>query len=478
MAKEQQAYSEKKAKPSPENPGEHHMLPTFWQHGRLKTKGINPEGESGRSGIHPLHFLRVSWRNSNHVSQWVNILWPFVPAAIAAHFAIPERHGTIFALNYIAMVPCANMLGFAGQELARKLPRVAGILTETTLGSVVEIVLFMVLTVKSRNNAEYVNVLQAAILGSIMTNLLLCLGFCFLVGGIANKGEQKFHPIISETGSGILLVAGFALLIPSAFFSALQGSVTNYGATDASGNANARRAEGGGASAAYTLNQLNHDVLGISHGTAIILMAAFIIYIFYCAFSSHSVFDEILAADEEADTDGHKDRAKMKLTMFECVFAIVISLACVSLVAVFLVEEIHYIVEERGVPDAFLGFILVPLVEKFAEHLTAIDEAYDNQINFALYHCIGPSIQTALFNGPLAVIVAWGIGSEMDLNFEIFMIVILVLSILVVGNFLRDGSSNYLEGALLIIVYIVIALSTWYYPNPSQASTNGVEAGA
>lgn len=40
-------------------------------------------------------------------------------------------------------------------------------------------------------------------------------------------------------------------------------------------------------------------------------------------------------------------------------------------------------------------------------------------------------------------------GKEMDLNFEIFMVVLLVLSIVVVGNFLRDGESNYLEGSLL-----------------------------
>ena len=71
--------------------------------------------------------------------------------------------------------------------------------------------------------------------------------------------------------------------------------------------------------------------------------------------------------------------------------------------------------------------------------------------NFALFHCIGPSIQTALFNAPLVVIVGWFMGKDMDLNFEIFMIVLLVLSILVVGNFLRDGESNYLEGALLVV---------------------------
>ena len=61
------------------------------------------------------------------------------------------------------------------------------------------------------------------------------------------------------------------------------------------------------------------------------------------------------------------------------------------------------------------------------------------------------SIQTALFNAPLVVIVGWIAGKDMDLNFEIFMIVLLVLSIVVVGNFLRDGESNYLEGALLVV---------------------------
>jgi Ca2+/H+ antiporter len=39
----------------------------------------------------------------------------------------------------------------------------------------------------------------------------------------------------------------------------------------------------------------------------------------------------------------------------------------------------------------------------------------------------------------------------MDLNFEIFMVVLLIMSILVVGRFLQDGSSNYLEGTLLVV---------------------------
>lgn len=147
--------------------------------------------------------------------------------------------------------------------------------------------------------------------------------------------------------------------------------------------------------------------------------------------------------------------------MTECVLAIVVSLVFVSLLAVFLVQEIEYLVHDRHVPDNFLGLILVPLVEKTAEHLTAVDEAWDNQINFAIFHCVSSSVQTALFNAPLVVIVAWGLGKPFDLNFEIFMIVLVVLSILTVGQFLRDLSSNFLEGMLLVLLYLIIALTAW-----------------
>ena len=360
--------------PDTEKPGGHHskngILPTHNHNGHKITKGIQPAGESGRKGFSPKHFPKLVWKSSSRVSRVTNLLWPFVPAAIALHFIKGNHHVWTFAINYIAMIPAANLLGYAGQEFARKLPMVAGILIETCLGSVVEIILLMVLVAKDKPNAEPGHgnleyVIQAAILGSILTNLLLCLGGCFLVGGLKHK-EQTFHAVISEAGSGILLVAGFALLIPSAFFSALSGSTTNGGEVNGEET--------------YTMARLRHDTLSISHGVSIILIFAFIVFIIYNAWSHDNIFKEVLEQDEERDRDGAKDKAKDKLTMTECIIAIVFSLACVGLIAVFLVEEIEFIVQEKHVPDNFLGLILVPLVEKTAEHLTVLDEAYDNQI--------------------------------------------------------------------------------------------------
>lgn len=128
-------------------------------------------------------------------------------------YARPEKELWIFILSYIAMVPSANLLGFAGQELGRKLPHVIGTILETTLGSLVEIILFMVLI--SRGN-EQIFIIKAAILGSILANLLLCLGACFFAGGM-RRDEQQFHEAVSEVGSNLMLVAGMGLIVPTAF---------------------------------------------------------------------------------------------------------------------------------------------------------------------------------------------------------------------------------------------------------------------
>jgi Ca2+:H+ antiporter len=96
------------------------------------TPGIKPAGESGRSGIHPLHFFKIILRSSSKASRICNVLWPVVPAAIAVRYALPENHLAIFILAYLAMIPCANLIGFAGQELARKVPHVWGVLIEVT----------------------------------------------------------------------------------------------------------------------------------------------------------------------------------------------------------------------------------------------------------------------------------------------------------------------------------------------------------
>jgi Ca2+:H+ antiporter len=375
--------------------------------------------------------------------------------AMVLHFRYDGIHMWIFITAYIGMVPAANLVGFGGQELARKIPKVLAIILETTLASVTEIILFMGLV--SGGNKK-VPVIQAAILGSILANLLLCLGafylqlwsprsltaltgFSFFVGGIFHP-QQTFHEAISEVGSNLMLVAGMGLIIPTFYYSSLAGKPT------------------------VTLTRLEEEAKHIPHTAAVILLLAFLIYMWFQARSHHSLYQDLLEADEERSHNRSRNLAKAKLTIAECVVALAIALTFVTFMVVYLVQEIEYMVVERGVSDHFMGLILVPLVEKASEHLTAIDEAYNNQMNSALAHVLGASIQTALLNTPLVVIVGWGSGTKMTMNFELFDAVLLILTIIVVGNFLRDGKSDYLEGVLCVFVYVLIAVPAFYYPNP------------
>jgi Ca2+:H+ antiporter len=99
-------------------------------------------------------------------------------------------------------------------------------------------------------------------------------------------------------------------------------------------------------------------------------------YLWFNLRSHTTIFDSVLHSDENQSEDREKNRQRDKLTLTECILAIIIALTCVTMSAFFLVEEIPNIVQSRTVPENFMGLILVPLVEKAAEHLTAIDEAW------------------------------------------------------------------------------------------------------
>ncbi|KAI1168270.1 hypothetical protein F5B18DRAFT_597751 [Nemania serpens] len=412
---------------------------------------VKTAGESGRRGIHPLHFFKIIWHSSSKISRAVNVLWPFVPAALAVYYTNVGSAALRFSLAYIAMVPCANLIGFSGAELARKMPHMLGVLTETTIGSIVEIILFLVLLLSHRQNGENSEtgnpenenkfyIIRAAILGSILATMLLCLGLCFFAAGL-RRTTTTFDSAISEVGTGLLLMAGLGLAIPTIFSHSIDP--VRYGISEI---------------------DLGLRTTQISRVVAVLLLIAYVVFVWFQMSSHHSIYDAVFEHDEKRDHDRHKDAAKAKLTLTECAVALAVSVALVTLIALALVSEIEPLVEESGISDPFMGLILVPLVEKAAEHLTALDEAWDNQINFALSHCIGSTIQTAMLNAPLVVIVAWGCGLQLDLSFEIFEIAILILAIITVGNYLRDQKSDYLEGFLCVTTYIAIAVAAFYFP--------------
>lgn len=76
-----------------------------------------------------------------------------------------------------------------------------GLTCHRSIASFVEIIVFLILLVRKKYD-----LLQGAILGSILATLLLCLGTCFIASGV-RRADTSFDEAISEAGSGLLLTA-------------------------------------------------------------------------------------------------------------------------------------------------------------------------------------------------------------------------------------------------------------------------------
>jgi Ca2+:H+ antiporter len=164
---------------------------------------------------------------------------------------------------------------------------------------------------------------------------------------------------------------------------------------------------------------------------------------------------------------------KHRLSTTSSVVTLVFTTGFVALCAEFLVGSLDYIISTSGVSQAFIGLIILPLVGNAAEHVTAVTVAAKNKMDLAIGIALGSSIQIAIFVTPLMVILGWIIGRDMSLYFSLFETVSLFASALIVSFILIDGRSNYLEGALLMAAYIIIAVSAFYYPSCDLSTVSG-----
>jgi Ca2+:H+ antiporter len=100
------------------------------------------------------------------------------------------------------------------------------------------------------------------------------------------------------------------------------------------------------------------------------------------------------------------------------------------------------------------------------EHATAVTVAIKDKMDLAIGVAVGSSMQIALFVLPLMVVISWcGLGEDaMTLDFDGFQVAVLFIAVLLVNYLIQDGESHWLEGILLMAVYIIIAVSAWFYP--------------
>ncbi|KAL9586182.1 MAG: hypothetical protein Q9203_003944 [Teloschistes exilis] len=164
---------------------------------------------------------------------------------------------------------------------------------------------------------------------------------------------------------------------------------------------------------------------------------------------------------------------KKKLSRTSALLLLLTSTGLVAVCAEFLVSSIHYLVDHTNISQAFIGLIILPIVGNAAEHVTAVIAASRNKMDLAIGVAVGSSIQIALFITPVIVLFGWILQKDMSLYFSLFETISLFVSAFIINFLILDGKTNYLEGALLIAAYVIIALAAFFYPDSSQQSMVG-----
>ena len=164
---------------------------------------------------------------------------------------------------------------------------------------------------------------------------------------------------------------------------------------------------------------------------------------------------------------------KKFMSRTSAVILLLVSTGLVAVCAEFLVASINYLVDNTSVSEAFVGLIILPIVGNAAEHVTAVTVASKNKMDLAIGVAVGSSIQIALFVTPVIVLLGWILNKDMSLYFSLFETISLFVSAFIVNFLVLDGRSNYLEGALLIAAYVIIALAAFFYPDSNEQSTIG-----
>ena len=408
-------------------------------------------------------------------NSWINVLLIFSPLGIAVYYA-KVNDVAIFVINFIAIIPLAAMLSYATEEIALRTGEVIGGLLNASFGNAVELIVSIIALTKNQ-----VLIVQTSLIGSMLSNLLLVLGMCFFFGGI-NRMEQAFNMTVAQTASSLLFVAVGSLLIPTVF--------EEWARTEDQVDGQSPTPENPGA-----------KVTAVSRGTAILLLLVYGCYLFF-QLKSHSkmynapseknptrpvgakfknaMIPEKMrrrsVMDRQADLQEHDvmqedDPEEPQLSVTVALLTLAISTVLVALNAEYLVGSIDSITCGGGISKNFVGLILLPIVGNAAEHATAVTVAIKDKMDLAIGVAVGSSMQIALLVLPFTVVLAWIIGKDdMTLFFDGFQIAVLFVAVLLVNYLIQDGKSHWLEGVLLMVLYVIIAVAAWFYPTAKGLS--------
>jgi len=373
-----------------------------------------------------------------------------VPVGIALG-ATQQNDTVVFIINFLAIVPLAKLLGDATEELALHTSQSVGGLLNATFGNAVEIII-SIFALK----AGLIRVVQSSLIGSILSNLLLVLGMCFLAGGIYHD-ELKFNQTAAQTSAGILFISVLGVMMPAALKAQIAEDEANYLEEEAAVNQTYLEQNNltDTVKAEWEHNlPVETRLLILSRGTAIVMLIIYGLFLFF-QLKTHKKFYE----DTSGEPGEHEEEEEVHMTWPVALSFLAVITVLVAVCSEYLVDSIEGITLAWGISETFAGMVLLPIVGNAAEHLTAVTVSIKNKMDLAIGVAVGSSQQIAMMVTPLMVILGWILNQPMSLYFEVFETAVLFMTVILVFALVIDGSSNWLEGAMLIGVYVILGIA-------------------
>ncbi len=323
----------------------------------------------------------------------------------------------VFILACIGIIPMAAYIGNATEALAHFTgPRIGGLLN-ATLGNAAELIITIVAV-----RAGLLELVKASITGSILGNLLMVMGFAFIVGGLKH-GRQVFDRRNASRNAILLVLAVLTMLIPSILSHSIGPDTSP-------------------------------KVEALSLGVAAIMIVLYIL--------------GLLDAARSGDTPVTQEPAPVSVlprwSIKTSIVILMIATAGIVWLSEVLVGVVEPVVAGLGVSEYFLGIILIPIIGNAAEHMVAIQFAGQNKMALSVEIAVSSSLQISLLVAPILVFLSLALGHPLTLIFNPFELLALIAGVLIAALVTADGESSWLEGAALIAIYTILGLAFFLLP--------------
>ncbi|EJD34454.1 hypothetical protein AURDEDRAFT_176499 [Auricularia subglabra TFB-10046 SS5] len=414
----------------------------------------------------------------------INVLLVFVPIAWASQFSRNSDGQHIFSagwrlgLNLAAIIPLQKRFEWLGEEMIPYLGAELGELLNITLSNTVEASLAIGLLVR-----DNYRLLQMTVVGVVILHILLVPGVAFLMGG-AKIVEQELHSGKTQINHTLLTLGVMAVAVPTAFFAALdRGNLRDL--TEFTTHLNAGEESEEHAAATIHSGKLGPlltdsrrgDFLKLSRGIALMLLLCYLGARTYMhnppgKGNALRMYHENVPS-RLRERALRQERRESAVSPWFGVYAILQCVALMAVTAQFLVGAMEELLEHTSVSEEWFGLVLLPLVSFAGDaflsllhyarrlrnrHLAPEPDGVASGLSIDL------SIQFLLFWMPLFVIIAWCAQKPLLLLFDLLEVAVLVAACFLVNYVTADAKTNWAEGAVMIVFYVIIVLAAWFYP--------------